>query len=129
MNLIETLTAPRTHIPAYVIDGGTARTWPEIVASINAFIPDSEWRGNSLDALDDILYGGYGTPEKFVVVWKASEVSRQALGAKETLLYFKNMPAVQHLDAAAQTNPRSQTLFEVLVEIFEGHENIEFRLE
>lgn len=126
---METLTAPRTQIPTYVIDGSKARTWPEIVASINAFIPDSEWQGNSLDALDDILYGGYGTPEKFIVIWKASEVSRQALGLKETFSYFKNMPSVYTLDAAGQINPRSKTLFDVLVEIFEGHENIELRLE
>lgn len=111
---METLTAPRTQAPTYVIDGSKARTWPEIVASINAFIPDSEWQGNSLDALDDILYGGYGTPESFVVVWKASEVSRQALGLDETRSRFK---------------PQSKTLFEALVEIFEGHENIELRLE
>lgn len=112
-----------------MIDGSKARTWPEIVASINAFTPDSEWRGNSLDALDDILYGGYGTPEKFIVVWKASEVSRQALGSEETLLYFKNMPAVHDLDTAGQINSRSQTLFEALVEIFESHKNIELSLE
>ena len=113
---MKTLTAPRTQLPTYVIDGSKARSWPEIVASINAFIPNSAWQGNSLDALDDILYGGYGTPENFVVVWKASEVSRQALGPQETSSLFNNMP-------------RSQTLFDMLVEIFEGHENIELRLE
>ena len=128
-NLMETLTAPRTQVPTYIIDGSKAHTWPEIVASINAFIPNSEWQGNSLDALDDILYGGYGTPDKFIVIWKASEVSRKTLGLTETLAHFKNMPALQHLDAAGQMNPRSKTLFEVLVEIFEGHDNIEFRLE
>lgn len=128
-NLMETLTAPRTQVPTYVIDGSKARTWPEIVASINAFIPGSEWQGNSLDALDDILYGGYGTPEKFVVVWKASEVSRQALGLDETRSYFKNMPTAYTLNAAGKTEPRSKTLFETLVEIFEGHDNIELCLE
>lgn len=106
---METLTAPRTYIPTYVIDGSKARTWPEIVASINAFIPDSKWQGNSLDALDDILYGGYGTPEKFIVIWKASDISRQMLGL-EAAHFHKN-------------------LFETIVEIFGGHENIELRLD
>ena len=126
---MKTLIASEKEIPTYVIDGSKARTWPEVVASINAFIPNSEWRGNSLDALDDILYGGYGTPEKFIVIWKASEVSRQALGLKETHSYFKDMPTVLYLDKAGQVGPRSKTLFEVLVEVFKGHENSELRLE
>lgn len=126
---METLTAPRTQIPIYVIDGSEAHTWPEIVASINAFIPNSEWQGNSLDALDDILYGGYGTPEEFIVIWKASEASRQALGPKETLSHFKNMPTIKYLNAKGDFAFQPRTLFEVLVDIFEGHENIELRLE
>ena len=126
---MEALTAPRTQLPTYVIDGNEARTWPKIVASINAFIPNSTWQGNSLDALDDILYGGYGTPEKFIVIWKASEVSRRALGLEETLSHFKNMPIVLHLNQTGQINPHPRTLFEVLIEIFKGHENIELRLE
>ncbi len=126
---MEALTASRTQVPVYVIDGSEARTWPEIVASINAFVPNSEWQGNSLDALDDILYGGYGTPEKFVVLWKSSAVSRQALGPEETLSYFKNMPIVLHSNSKGQINPRPGTLFEVLIDIFKGHDNIELRLE
>jgi len=122
---MQTLAAPKTILPTYVIDGGKARTWPEIVASINAFIPESKWQGNSLDALDDILYGGYGTPEKFVVVWKASEISRQALGFEATRVHYKNSGEFQ----ALYEKGHIKTLFETLVEIFEGHEDIELRLE
>ncbi len=122
---METLTSPRMQTPTYLIDGSEARTWPEIVASINAFIPNSAWQGNSLDALDDILYGGYGTPERFIVVWKASEVSRQTLGLEATQTFYKNLPDFQQRYEAGHV----KTLFETLVEIFEGHESIELRLE
>lgn len=122
---MQTLTVPRTHIPTYVLDGGRARTWPEIVASINAFIPDSDWQGRSLDALDDILYGGYGTPEKFIVIWKDSEISRQALGYTETHAFYSAAPNFQSLYEAGHI----KTLFETLVEIFKGHDTIELRLE
>lgn len=38
------------------------------------------WNG-SLDALDDILYGGFGTPEGgFEIVWTDAAVSRKQLG-------------------------------------------------
>lgn len=122
---METLTALRTQIPTYIIDGSEAHTWPDIVAGINAFIPDSAWQGSSLDALDDILYGGYGTPEKFVVVWRDSDASRRTLGLEATQVFYKNAPNFQQLYEAGHV----KTLFETLVEIFKGHENIELRLE
>ena len=122
---MKTLIATETQVPTYVIDGSKVHTWPEMVASINAFIPHSQWKGESLDALDDILYGGYGTPDKFVILWKASEVSRQALGLEATQSYFKNLPDFQKLYEAGHL----KTLFEMLADIFRGHDNIELRLE
>ncbi len=57
-------------------------------ASINGFydevsrvlIPGSTW-GRNLDAFNDILWGGFGTPEEgFVLVWKNHHLSREKLG-------------------------------------------------
>jgi hypothetical protein len=43
-------------------------------------LEDHNWRGN-LDAFNDILRGGFGTPEDgFVFRWLDAQRSRQALG-------------------------------------------------
>jgi RNAse (barnase) inhibitor barstar len=48
-------------------------------------IPGAEW-GHNLDAFNDILRGGFGTPEGgFVIRWKNSKISRAKLGYPETV--------------------------------------------
>jgi RNAse (barnase) inhibitor barstar len=122
---MKTLIPSAKEVPTYVIDGRKAVAWPDFVNSINAFIPNSEWQGNSLDALDDILYGGYGAPDRFIVVWTASEASRKALGYEATRDYYKRLPDFDQLYEAGLIT----TLFDMVVGIFRGHENIELRLE
>ncbi len=122
---MKTLIQSAKDAPTYVIDGNKASTWPQLVNSINAFIPQSEWQGNSLDALDDILYGGYGTPDRFTIVWKASETSREALGYEATKAYYKHLPNFEQLYEAGHIT----TLFDMVVGILRSHENIELRLE
>lgn len=122
---METLISPAVESPTYVIDGNKVTTWPELVKSINSFIPDSDWQGNSLDALDDILYGGYGTPNSFVVIWKASDISHQSLGYEATKDYYKQLPEFEQLYQEGHI----KTLFDTVVDIFKNHDNIELRLE
>lgn len=121
---MKTLISTVKEAPTFVIDGSQVNTWPELVDSINSFIPDSEWQGNSLDALDDILYGGYGTPNSFAIVWENSERSRKALGYEATKSYYARAPNFEQLYEAGHI----QTLFETVVSIFQGHPNIELRL-
>ncbi len=118
-------TKPRTEVPAYMIDGSTLRAWPDFVAGINAIIPQAQWQGRSLDALDDILYGGYGMPDRFTVVWNDSDMSRRALGLEATRAFYKNVPEFEQLYEAGQI----KTLFETVVDIFKSHDTIELRLE
>ena len=122
---MKTLVASAKETPTFVIDGRRINSWPDFVAAINAFIPHSTWQGGSLDALDDILYGGYGTPDRFAVVWQASEISRVMLGYEATKFYFKNLPNFDQLYEAGHLT----TLFNSIVDIFRGHSNIELRLE
>ena len=122
---MKTLIPSAKETPTFVIDGSQTHSWPDLVAAINAFIPKSTWRGNSLDALDDILYGGYGTPDRFVVVWQASEVSRVTLGYEATKSHYKNLSDFDQLYEAGHLT----TLFSSVVDIFRGHPNIELRLE
>ena len=109
----------------YELDGSHIENWPDFVSAINAFLPGSPWQGNSLDALDDVLSGGYGTPDRFVVVWKDSEASRRALGYEATARFYERLPEFEALYQAGTL----KTLFETVVEIFQGHEHVELRLE
>jgi len=122
---MKTLISAAKEAPMFVIDGSQVNTWLKLVSSINSFIPASEWQGNSLDALDDILYGGYGTPDSFVIVWGASETSRKALGYEATKSYYARLPNFEQLYEAGHIS----TLFDMVVGIFRGHPNIELRLE
>jgi RNAse (barnase) inhibitor barstar len=85
--------------------------------------------GSNLDAFNDCLRGGYGTPEDgdFAVEWRAHEVSRINLGYEETVRQLElrlarchpsSRPHVQaDLDAARAG--QGPTVFDWLVEIFE----------
>ena len=54
-------------------------------------IPGVSW-GKNLDALADILSGGFGTPDEgFIVVWKHSTQSRQVFGYQATLDYLQKL--------------------------------------
>jgi RNAse (barnase) inhibitor barstar len=86
--------------------------------------------GRNLDAFNDCLRGGFGTPEDddFIVEWHHHEHSRTALGYPETTRQLEmrlarchpsNRPRVQAdlEDARAGQGP---TVFDWLAEIFEN---------
>jgi len=92
-------------------------------------IPDVLW-GHNLDAFNDILRGGFGTPEEgFVLVWKHSDVSRKNLSYQETVRQLQlrlarchpsNREFVAHdLDSAIRNE--GSTVFDWLVEIIRVH--------
>jgi RNAse (barnase) inhibitor barstar len=70
--------------PIYEIDGTRFSTVEEFYDEISrVLIPDVEW-GHNLDAFNDILRGGFGTPEEgFVLKWKNSALSRERLGSTD----------------------------------------------
>src|SRR5262245_42877877 len=67
----------------YEIDGYHFSTLEEFYDEISrVLIPGAGW-GCNLDAFNDILRGGFGTPEEgFVLRWNNSRVSRDRLGAR-----------------------------------------------
>lgn len=84
----------------------------------------------SLDAFNDVLRGGFGTPDGgFVLRWLNSNYSRHALGYPETLRYLEekvrrchrtNVPLVEaEIDAARRGE--GKTLFDVVVDIISVH--------
>ena len=95
----------------------------------NVVLPEWRWNGN-LDAFNDILRGGFGTPEKgFVIRWKNSELSKRKLGYPETIRQLEKRlkechPANREFvakDLEAAQRHEGATVFDWLVEIIEVH--------
>ena len=83
-----------------------------------------------MDALDDVLSGGFGTPvEGFILSWKNSEASKVKLGYPETIRVLKRRLLVCHPNNRELVSKqiedarcdKGQTIFETLVEIFGDH--------
>ncbi|GAA6136944.1 hypothetical protein NBRC116583_06910 [Arenicella sp. 4NH20-0111] len=52
-------------------------------------LPDEFW-GKNLDALNDILSGGFNIPDSpFEIVWENIEKSKNDLGARETIIWYE----------------------------------------
>lgn len=119
-----------TTLPVLEIDGARFDDLQGFYDEVSRqLIPGAEW-GHNLDAFNDILRGGFGTPDHgFVLLWTRSERSRVALGYEETVRWLElkvqrchidNVPLVRaELDAARQG--LGPTLFEILVEIIQIH--------
>ena len=111
---------------------------PTFYAEINrVFMAKEDWQlGESLDALNDLLYGGYGAiegREKVRIVWQDVAASRAALGVETTQAFLARKlqrPAGFDVDAIgrqldALDRGTGQTYFEIIVEIISDHRNIE----
>jgi RNAse (barnase) inhibitor barstar len=114
----------------YVIDGKNFSTLAEFYVEISRIlIPGAKW-GHNLDAFDDILSGGFGTPEGgFVLVWKNARLSKERLGYPATIRRIEQQLAsnnpynhdyfVAELERAKQG--QGPTLFDKLMEIIKRH--------
>ncbi|MFL9835287.1 ribonuclease inhibitor [Chryseobacterium terrae] len=91
------------------------------------FMKDENWKVGTLDGFDDILYGVNSN-----ITWKDSQKSKEDLGFDSTKEFYQNKIRIgkpfniqliqQKLDDLIDRN--GQTLFEILVEIIESHQNI-----
>lgn len=89
----------------------------------------SDW-GHNLDAFNDVLRGGFGTPEGgFIIEWLNHNESEQRLGYPETVRQLQrrlkrchpsNAAYVEKQLAAAQNN-EGNTVYDWLLEIIEIH--------
>lgn len=95
----------------------------------NVVLPEYRWNGN-LDAFNDILRGGFGTPERgFVIRWKNSELSKRKLGYPETIRQLEKRLETCHptnrelvaKDLEAANRQEGTTVFDWLVEIIGIH--------
>ena len=110
------------------IDGSQFATLEEFFSHFAERALTTPW-GMNLDAFNDVLCGGFGTPDGFVLRWKNHAVSRRRLGYEETVRQLErkllrchpaNRVAVtQELEAAK--HHQGPTVFEWLVEIIQVH--------
>ncbi len=127
--------------PTIEIDGSAVHGIPSLYAELDrVFMPDEEWRlGESLDALDDLLYGGFGVlhgTDGARVVWRDAEHSRAALGVETTRAYYRAKldrpdvyaaaPAQRALEALDRGE--GETYFDLVLRVFRGHAEIELVL-
>jgi RNAse (barnase) inhibitor barstar len=117
-------------IPVCEIDGARFDNldgfYDEVSRELN---PGAEW-GRNLDAFDEILRGGFGTPPRpWVLRWRNAGRSRERLGHEETARWLQgklehcppeNAEAVR-ADLASAERGEGDTLFFMLVELVRGH--------
>jgi RNAse (barnase) inhibitor barstar len=106
----------------YVIDGARFATLEEFFEEVSrVLIPGAAW-GRNLDAFNDILRGGFGTPEGgFVIRWLNSDVSRQWLGYGETVRQLERRPFRDYPELARARRGEGATAFDWVVEIIRVH--------
>lgn len=117
--------------PVIEIDGSQFSTLEEFFIHFEekALCAPGGW-GRNLDAFNDVLRGGFGTPEGgFVLRWKHHPLSRQRLDHAETARQLRvrlerchpdNIESVQARLELAQKG-EGATVFDWLVEIIESH--------
>lgn len=124
------------------LDGSRVTDLASFYAEVNRVLMVGEgWQlGQSLDALNDLLYGGLGVlvnVENPVIVFDHSDQMRQALGVEATRRWYEAklaQPGRFNTDAiasqlAALNAGDGPTYFELVLQVFADHPNIELRLE
>ncbi|MCL4638701.1 MULTISPECIES: barstar family protein [Olivibacter] len=128
-------------IKEIAIDGLHIHDIASFYEEINrVFMSDEDWKiGNSLDAFNDLLYGGFGAMkdcEKVRFVWKNVERMQEALGYKATKAYYEDKLQQGALfnkeyfreKLIALENGTGETYFEMLKSIVAAHKNIDLVL-
>ena len=116
--------------PTYEIDGANFTTLEGFYDEIErVLIPSKAW-GRNLDAFNDILRGGFKTPDNgFVLRWRNSDQSRARLGFAETVRQLEqrlsaahksNRSSIEHEIKQAKSEHGS-TVFDWLVKLIKEH--------
>ncbi|WGW05473.1 barstar family protein [Tropicibacter oceani] len=118
------------NMETYRIDGERFSTLEEFYEEISrVLIPNVSW-GHNLDAFNDILRGGFGTPDEgFILIWENSALSKKRLGYPETVRILERRLDRCHPTAHRSVkrqlrdagNNKGATVFVWLVEVIRAH--------
>lgn len=123
-----------------IIEGQTIHDIPSFYDEINrVFMADEDWKlGQSLDALDDMLYGGYGALQggaTVILIWRQMEKNREDLGLEATRGHYRrklehperfNIERIRS-DLEALERGDGPTFFDIVQQIIADHHNIDLR--
>ena len=118
------------HLATYEIDGYEFETLEGFYDEVSRImIPGASW-GRNLDAFNDILRGGFGTPQEgFLLRWKNHRVSMDRLGHTETVrqleLRLERCHPTNRRQVASELKrarkAKGPTAFDWLIEILQIH--------
>jgi RNAse (barnase) inhibitor barstar len=120
---------PRADLPVLTIDGAAFDDFEGFQRAFSALLSNYTWRGN-LDAFNDILRGGFGTPEEpWVLRWVNADTSRRVLGHDATVRHLEEIVRTCHPSNVVRLQERiararraeGPTLFDEIIEILRGH--------
>lgn len=119
------------------IDGAAVHDIASFYDEINrVFMAEENWRlGPSLDALNDLLHGGFGALHgvgSARVVWRDHAISRNSLGLEATEEYYREklrhpetFSAARFGELLAQLEAgEGATYFEIVLEVFADHPDV-----
>jgi len=120
------------------IDGFNIRDIASLYEEINrVFMQDEDWKlGESLDALNDLFYGGFGAikgNEQIQLIWKNYKANKKTFSLDLTLDFYRqklkhpevfNTEFIQETIADLEAG-KGKTYFEIVEEIIGDHPNIE----
>jgi len=122
------------------INGNNIHDIPSFYEEINrVFMKNTEWElGQSLDALNDMFYGGYGEiegNESIHLIWKNMEKNKEDLGWELTRKFYLEKlksPETYNTNFVREKlseleNGTGQTYFEIILEIIAEHPNIRLK--
>ena len=128
-------------MPEWVIEGSAIHGIDDFYAQLNRLLMAGEdWElGPSLDALNDVLWGGIGAmqgQQRVRFVWRDHAASRRALGRQATEEWLRSKAAQpqtfnaqaihgQLRELRAGTGP---SYFDLILQVFADHSNVELVL-
>ena len=132
-------TIKQDYFMEYILDGNKFSTLEEFALYFSdTVLKNHQWRG-SLDAFNDILYGGFGTPDNgFVIRWINADVSKNNLGKAETIKWYKERVLNCHPSNTAYMESKliemkkgiGSTVFDWIIEIIQKiDEDEEYKVE
>ena len=121
--------ATRVPKPVFEIDGRNFHSLEGFFDEFGKVVGTAPW-GRNFDAFNDVLRGGFGSPNGgFVLRWLHSAHSRAALGYDATIRYLEHKLQRCHPDNVtlvgteleAARRREGQTIFDIVVEIIRCH--------
>ena len=121
-----------------IIDGNRIFDKKSLYEEVNrVFMQNEDWKlGESLDALNDLLYGGFGVikeNEEVRLIWTNFEENKKIFGLDFTLKFYQEKlqyPQIFNLKFIQKSiqelkEGKGMTYFEMILDIISGHPNIE----